>query len=156
MDAAIRFATTEDAAAIARILRASRVAAMPWLPHPHTPAEDLAFVAGQMLPGAKIWIAMGPDGTAGFVCRRGKWIEHLYVSPDRHGRGTGSALLRAAMAGQPSATLWVFQRNTPARGFYEHHGFRAVQFTDGAHNDEKEPDVRYAWCRRPQTRENAE
>ena len=155
MDAAIRPALASDAAAIARILRASRLAAMPWLPHPYTPEQDLAFVAGHMLPGAETWVAVGADGVEGFVSRRGKWIEHLYIAPGRRGRGIGSALMRTAQAGRASLALWVFQRNAPARDFYEHHDFRPVAFTDGAGNDEKEPDVRYAWCRRSQERENA-
>lgn len=155
MSVAIRPAEASDAAMIARILRASRLAAMPWLPHPYTPGQDLAFVAGHMLPGAETWVATGTDGVQGFVSRRGKWIEHLYVDPGRRGRGIGSALLRAAMDGRDSLALWVFQRNAPARAFYEHRGFRAVAFTDGTGNEEQEPDARYAWCRRSQERENA-
>jgi hypothetical protein len=35
--------------------------------------------------------------------------------------------------------------NVGARCFYERHGFTAVEMTDGAGNDERQPDVRYAW-----------
>lgn len=41
--------------------------------------------------------------------------------------------------------LWTFQVNGPARRFYERHGFAAVEETDGAGNEEREPDVRYVW-----------
>jgi hypothetical protein len=33
----------------------------------------------------------------------------------------------------------------PARRFYERHGFVAVEHTDGAGNEEREPDVRFLW-----------
>ena len=38
-----------------------------------------------------------------------------------------------------------FQRNTPARRFYERRGIRPVESTDGAENEERGPDVRYVW-----------
>ncbi len=56
------------------------------------------------------------------------------------------------MEGEPTAPppaaglqLWTFQVNGPAQSFYERHGCRAVERTDGATNEEREPDVRYAW-----------
>ena len=42
-------------------------------------------------------------------------------------------------------TLWTFQRNAQARRFYEAHGFVASEFTDCSHNEEREPDMLYAW-----------
>jgi len=41
--------------------------------------------------------------------------------------------------------LFAFQRNAPARRFYEARGFIAKEFTDGATNMEREPDVLYEW-----------
>jgi len=41
--------------------------------------------------------------------------------------------------------LWVFQRNTQARDFYEHRGMRVVELTDGSRNEEHEPDALYEW-----------
>jgi GNAT superfamily N-acetyltransferase len=71
----------------------------------------------------------------------------LYVHPDNLRSGAGTQLLAAAKAGRDILELWCFQANTPARRFYERHGFRAVRFTDGARNEEKMPDVRYRWER---------
>ena len=42
-------------------------------------------------------------------------------------------------------TLWTFQANDGARRFYAREGFREVEFTDGAGNAEKLPDVRLEW-----------
>jgi hypothetical protein len=43
--------------------------------------------------------------------------------------------------------LWTFQRNAQARRFYEARGFALAQETDGARNQEKEPDALYLWTR---------
>jgi hypothetical protein len=37
------------------------------------------------------------------------------------------------------------QFNAAARRFYERHGFVEVMSTDGARNEEREPDVRLEW-----------
>jgi ribosomal protein S18 acetylase RimI-like enzyme len=73
-------------------------------------------------------------------------MEHLYVAPEHHRRGIGAALIERAKERRPAGfRLWVFQRNTGARDFYEHHGFRLVELTDGSGNEEKEPDALYEW-----------
>ena len=76
------------------------------------------------------------------------WIDHLYVAPDRLAEGIGGRLLELAMAMSDGyLELWTFQVNDRARHFYERKGFEAVELTDGGGNEEREPDVRYAWSR---------
>jgi GNAT superfamily N-acetyltransferase len=73
-------------------------------------------------------------------------VEHLYVRPDAQRAGIGSALLEEAKRGRPNGLrLWVFQRNHAARAFYARHGFVEVRSTDGADNEEREPDVLLEW-----------
>jgi len=75
----------------------------------------------------------------------GDVVEQLYVHPDQTGVGIGSQLLRVAKSLRPAGLqLWTFQSNQAARSFYEKH-FTAVEWTDGAGNEEGAPDVRYAW-----------
>ena len=81
------------------------------------------------------------------IAFRDDWIDQLYVLPDAQGRGTGSALLDVAMRAADRLGLWTFQRNAGARGFYEARGFKLIEQTDGARNEEKEPDVLYLWIR---------
>ncbi len=73
-------------------------------------------------------------------------LDQLYVHPDAHGRGAGSALLDKAKERRPGGfTFWVFQQNEHARRFYERRGCRVVKLTDGSGNEEKTPDALYEW-----------
>jgi GNAT superfamily N-acetyltransferase len=74
------------------------------------------------------------------------WVEQLYVDPEHTGAGIGSRLIELAKDRSPAGLqLWTFQANEGARRFYERHGFTVVELTDGAGNEEHQPDVRYAW-----------
>ncbi|WP_376092498.1 GNAT family N-acetyltransferase [Roseomonas sp. CCTCC AB2023176] len=141
---AIRPGVPADAAALARLFRASRAAAMPWLPVLYTPEEDLAWMRGRVLTGCEVRVAWAGDVPAGFVARAGEWIEHLYLAPEMRRRGIGTALLAAVTADDPPLLrLHAFARNAAARAFYEAHGFVAVAQSDGSSNEEGEPDLLY-------------
>lgn len=142
-----RQATLDDIAAIARIHRASFSAAMPRLPVLHTPEEDFAFHSAVVFPNAEVSVVEREGGVVGFIAFREGWVQHLYIHPEHQGRGLGSALLAQAQQSADSLRLWTFQCNTGARRFYERHGFRMERETDGAGNEEKQPDVLYRWER---------
>ena len=73
-------------------------------------------------------------------------LAHLYIHPGLQRRGIGDALLARAKELCPEGfRLWVFQRNTAARRFYERRGLHLVELTDGAGNEELEPDALYEW-----------
>ena len=146
-DPDIRAATPEHVAAMARIHREARAKAMPWLAVVHSPEEDLAFFRDQVLPTCLTEVALINSAPVAFSARKDDWLEHLYVAPAAWRSGLGSILLSRAMDSAPALQLWTFQRNAVARDFYARHGFRAVELTDGARNDEAEPDVRYVWER---------
>ena len=78
------------------------------------------------------------------IAFRDDWIDQLYVLPKAQGRGVGTELLQVAQRCFDHLQLWTFQRNVRARHFYEARGFALIQETDGAGNEEKEPD---ALCR---------
>jgi GNAT superfamily N-acetyltransferase len=131
----------------ARVHRAAFDHALPWLTGLHTPQEDVRFYQGQVLPACTVWGAFDDAAMIGIIAFRDEWIDQLYVLPRVHGRGTGTALLAIAQAAHPRLQAWTFQRNVPARRFYERRSFVLVRETDGAANEEKEPDVLYLWKR---------
>jgi ribosomal protein S18 acetylase RimI-like enzyme len=96
---------------------------------------------------AEAWCAEAQGSIVGFVVFTADEVEHLYVLPEWHGRGIGSALLEKALEGASEMRLWVFQENRLARAFYEQRGFRVELETDGRDNMEKTPDARYVWRR---------
>lgn len=79
----------------------------------------------------------------GFCAFGRGWLNHLYVDPSYQGLGIGGELLRIAMQSRGRLTLWVFQQNAQAIRFYESHGFRLIETTDGAKNEEGVPDALY-------------
>lgn len=145
----LRRATLADAAAIARLHRASRLAAMPWLPDLHTPEEDLAYFRDEVVAAQDVWLLEAEGKLAAFAAVQSGWLNHLYVQPELRGCGHGSVLLDQAKSGQSSLRLWAFQRNAAARRFYEARGFVLLRLTDGADNEERMPDALYEWTAGP-------
>ncbi len=131
----------------ARVLRASFDDRLPWLASLHTPEEDRWFLHNRVFAECAVWGATDGAVLLGFVAFRPGWIDQIYVLPERQGYGIGASLLAIAKAGESELSLWTFQRNAPARRFYEKHGFIAVEETDGSRNEEREPDIRYRWRR---------
>ena len=143
----LRPAKAEDALEIASIFSASR-ALLSFLPRLHTQDEERWFVEKVVLTTCAVTLAEIGGRSAGFLARENEEIHHLYCHPDFLRRGLGTRLIASAKEADVDALeLWCFQANWPARRFYEAHGFRAVEFTDGQRNEEKTPDLRYRWQR---------
>ena len=99
-----------------------------------------------MVPQHATWVAAVGGRIVAVMVLDGDMVEQFYVSPGEQRRGVGDAMLAHARQLRPAGLrLWAFQRNTPARRFYEARGFVAKEFTDGATNMEREPDVLYQW-----------
>lgn len=141
---ALRPAAVADAAAIAALFRRSR-AVLDFLPELHTAEEDLGFVRDVLLAEQRVTVAERGGVLAGFMAEHEGWITQLYLEPAVRRGGIGSALLADAQARNAELMLWCFAENAAARAFYERHGFVAVEFTDGAGNEARRPDVRYWW-----------
>ena len=92
-----------------------------------------------------VWVADLDGVVVGQIMLGAGWLHHLYIDPSWMGRGLGDQFMTLARQRQPRGLqLWAFQSNTAAAArFYERHGFTAVEFTDGAANEERWPDVRY-------------
>lgn len=154
--------TANEAAEVAALFARSRAAAMPWLPVLHTAEEDRDFFRRTLADGVGMgaWDDAANPVLVGFAVvrpghrdhewpREPNWLDHLYVAPERRGEGVGGRLLDAVLADlSGQVCLWAFQRNRAARAFYRRRGFVEVEVTDGAGNEEREPDV---LLRRPET-----
>lgn len=142
----LRPATPEDAAVIAALFLASRREALPYLPEVHPDAETYDWIERVVLTQGEVWVAVGDGRVVGFMAVVGDHLDHLYLLPGYGRRGIGGRLLAKAKELSPDRLeLWAFQRNAPARAFYEARGFVAVEFGDGSGNEEGTPDVRYEW-----------
>lgn len=142
----IRRATAADANEVATVYTASRRGAVAWLPTVGTDAEIRAFVIDRMVPEQETWVAATGGRIVAVMVLDADMVDQLYVSPDNQGRGVGDRLLAHAKQLRPAGLrLHTFQKNAPARRFYEDRGFTAKKFTDGATNMEREPDVLYEW-----------
>jgi ribosomal protein S18 acetylase RimI-like enzyme len=140
----LRPARTGDAPAITRVFQAARDHSLAYLPKLHTDAEDHAFFARIVEQGG-VTVAETQGEVVAFLALAAEEITHLYVAPTHHRQGHGAALLTAAQASSRRLDLWVFQRNADAIAFYAAHDFAIAASTDGADNEEHEPDHRMAW-----------
>jgi GNAT superfamily N-acetyltransferase len=141
-----RRATSADAADVATVYIASRRGAAEFLPTVGTDAEIRAFVVHQMVPERETWVAVDGGRIVAVLVLEGDEVDQFYVAPGEQRRGVGDAMLAHAKRLRPAGLcLFAFQRNAPARHFYEARGFVAKKFTDGATNMEREADVMYEW-----------
>jgi GNAT superfamily N-acetyltransferase len=142
----IRRATDDDAEATATMWLRSRTAALPTVRLVHSDRAVRAWFRQVVIPQHDTWVADAAGTIVGVLVLKGQFVEQLYLAPDWRGRGIGDRMVALAKAHRPEGLqLWTFQVNGPARRFYERHGFRPVEHTDGADNEEREPDIRYAW-----------
>ena len=145
----IRRGTPDDAIAAAEVWLRSRKAAVPAIPEPrHTDDEVRHHFQTVVVMQRELWLAVDDSDAhvTGLLVLDGADVDQLYVDPERWGRGIGSGLMEHAKQLRPQGLwLWTFQTNTGARRFYERHGFVVVDETDGSGNEERAPDVRYAW-----------
>jgi GNAT superfamily N-acetyltransferase len=131
----------------ARLHRAAFDQALPWLAGLHTPEEDRWFFRERVFGSCEVWGAFDGGLMTGMLAFRNDWIDQLYVLPDAQGRGIGTGLLKVAQNALDRLQLRTFLRNQRARRFYEARRFALVRETDGAGNEEREPDALYLWTR---------
>ena len=143
----LRRATACDAKAVANVFSAS-FRLLTFLPILHTVEEDRRYIQNVILNECEVTVAEDESGIVSFLARQREDVRLLHTRPDRIGMGAGTQLIDAEKAsGIGALELWCFEANERARRFYEARGFRAIRFTDGVHNEEQMPDIRYRWER---------
>jgi pimeloyl-ACP methyl ester carboxylesterase/GNAT superfamily N-acetyltransferase len=145
---AIRRAGPEDADVIGDVWLTSWRATFDF-PPAHPDADVRRWLSEELLPKSEVWVAVDRDGggrVVGFIALSTSMVEQLYVAPDWIGRGVGGRLITLAKGRRPDGLdLYCFQVNAFARRFYERRGFVPIAFGDGSTNEERQPDIRYAW-----------
>ena len=142
----IRRAGPDDGDGIGDVLLDSWRATFDW-PMAHTDAQVRRWVVEHLVPTTETWVAVDDASTVvGVLALSDEMIDQLYLTPAWIGRGLGVRLLDLAKTRRPTGLdLYCFQDNARARRFYERHGFEAIAFGDGSGNEERQPDIRYAW-----------
>ena len=145
----VRPAEEGDLDELARLYVATRRAAEPAMPPMRHDQFSVRDWLGGLHERAEIWVAETGTGTGqlvGFAAVAGDWLDCLYVDPHHQGAGVGSLLLDLVRARRPEGfSLWVFESNQQARGFYRRQGLIELEHTDGSTNEERSPDLRMAW-----------
>lgn len=150
MQVTLRQATVADEDHVADIYLASRKQYLPYAPLAHTDEAVRTWISSQLIPTGGVTVAVSEDLVVGFLAVSKDnlygWIDHLYLDPSTVGMGVGSILVEHAkvILGAP-IRLYTFQENVDARRFYTRHGFKEIELTDGALNEEKVPDVLLEW-----------
>lgn len=151
----VRKAIAADMPEVARVFAKSRAESLPFLPQLHTSAEDIDYFSNTVFPNNHVFVAENEGNIVdkrnvdrkivGFIAFDSEWVHHLYLLADHQNMGIGATLLDLAKEHSTRLQLWVFQKNARALAFYARNGFRVLKETDGAENEEKEPDALLEW-----------
>jgi GNAT superfamily N-acetyltransferase len=141
----VRRAADGDAEAIGDVYLASFGATYAF-PLAHPEVDIRRWIRDVVVGRDETWVAEADEGIVGFLTLTDDMLDQLYVAPAWQGRGIGDRLVAFAKTRRPEGLdLYTFQVNERARRFYERRGFQPVALGDGSGNEERQPDVRYAW-----------
>ena len=141
----LRRAVAGDAAEVADVWLSSFRAGLPTVRLTHSVDEVRRWIATSVIAD-ETWVAEAAGEIVGMMTLGADELDQLYLRPDWRGRGVGHRFIALAKERRPGGlSLYAFQVNQAACRFYERHGFSVVDRSDGSRNDEREPDVRYAW-----------
>lgn len=89
--------------------------------------RERQLIPAEYLPRAETWVFEVDGRVVGFVSLLGSEVGALFVDPDRHRQGIGTALLDRARDRRGALDVEVFAKNSLGRAFYEATGFRLTE-----------------------------
>ncbi|EPY02408.1 acetyltransferase [Magnetospirillum fulvum] len=96
--------------------------------------EDRVAIEAELstfLPQVSLTLAVDQsDRPLGFMFLHDGHMEALFIHPDHHGQGIGTALVAEALARHPELTTDVNEQNSQAIGFYQRLGFERIGRSD--------------------------
>ncbi len=145
-----RSATQSDTEVVVKVYLISRKEFVPFAPIAHSEKAVYEWMHNILIPESQVTVVERDSKIIGMMALSTTegtgWIDQLYLHPDAVGQGIGTKLIERAKAelGSP-IWLYTFQENLRAIRFYERHGFKAIQYSDGSENEENCPDILYEW-----------
>jgi GNAT superfamily N-acetyltransferase len=140
----VRRASEAQALPVAELLLRSRRATPGIPPGPHSDDELRTWFREVCFRSREVWVATDGGALRAMMVIEGDWVEQLFVAPEHLRQGQGSRLLNHAQSIRDELMLWCFEANTPARAFYERHGFHSGE-PASADNEELAPAIKYRW-----------
>lgn len=143
-----RSATPSEADAVAQVCLSSRKAFVPFAPIAYSEEAVYEWIRDILIPGSQVTVVERDNKIVGMMALSTTegtgWIDQLYLHPDAVGQEIGTQLIELAKSelGSP-IRLYTFQENQGSIRFYERHGFKAIQYSDGSKNEENCPDILY-------------
>lgn len=119
----IRKGNPEDLEAVLAIWLAASLQAHDFI-EPTFWQSKMEDMRNRYLPSAEIWVYEQSGAIEGFCALQGDILAALFVDPENHNQGVGSALLDKAMeCSGGRLEVCVYERNSDAVAFYQRHGF---------------------------------
>lgn len=79
------------------------------------------------LPNSQTWVYEEDEEVIGFISMAGNEIGGLFVLPDEHARGVGTALVNYVGLLFEQLEVEVFEKNSIGRKFYDKYGFSPIK-----------------------------
>lgn len=87
-------------------------------------AEIRSHLIPDYFPAVSLTVAEADCAPAGFIGTLGGKIEMLFIAPEHHGKGLGTALVDHARDCEGCTLVDVNEQNPSALEFYRHYGFK--------------------------------
>ncbi|GAA3613532.1 GNAT family N-acetyltransferase [Flavivirga amylovorans] len=84
-------------------------------------------MAETYLPNSNTWVYEEPTKVVGFISMIENEIGGLFVNPNYHSKGIGTALVNHINQFHQSLEVEVFNENKIGKPFYEKHGFKTFK-----------------------------